>query len=375
MSNIRGFIVVSLALCLLSCGGSSGSGSPDTAGVDYVYQVPPQHSDGWVVSSLDAEAVDAIWLVDMMNLIRARGHDAYLRNILIVKNNRLVFEEYFGDTTINSLSHLQSATKSVVSAIFGIAADNGLVSSTDDALFGYFPEYQHLSDTQKQNISLGHVLSMTPGFAWNENSSPTFGSENDNIAAYQSNNYIEYVLQKDLVSTPGMEWNYNSGCPMLLAGAIKNLSGAHIDEFGDQYLFEPLGITRVNWEYQSDGLPLATGGLWMKARDSARFGQLLLDEGRWNGQRIISADWVRSSLTAHASARSGIDYGYLWWTQQRASHRLWYAAGYGGQLIILVPGRHTVIVVNANYTRDSGETGRQQNEIWSLITGYVLPAI
>ena len=216
---------------------------------------------------------------------------------------------------------------------------------------------------------------MTPGFAWNENSSPTFGSENDNIAAYQSNNYIEYVLQKDVTSTPGSEWNYNSGCPMLLAGAIKNLSGVHIDEFGLQYLFEPLGITRVNWEYQSDGLPLATGGLWMKARDSAKFGQLFLDSGLWHGQQVISADWVQRSLTAHASARNGIGYGYLWWTQQRASHRLWYAAGYGGQLIVLVPGRNSVIVVNANYTRDSDETGQRQNEIWSLVTDFILPAI
>ena len=153
MQRTANCFVAVLSLFLLSCGGGGSSGSSGTAGLDYAYQVPPQHSDGWAVSSLEAEAIDAFWLVDMMNLIPARGHDAFLRNILIVKNNKLVFEEYFNDTNINTLSHLQSATKSVVSAIFGIAADNGLVSSTDDAVFVYFPEYQHLSNTQKKRLS------------------------------------------------------------------------------------------------------------------------------------------------------------------------------------------------------------------------------
>ena len=216
---------------------------------------------------------------------------------------------------------------------------------------------------------------MTPGFDWNETSSPTFSGQNDNIAAYATNNYIEYVLQKALVAAPGSTWNYNSGCPMLLAGIIRNQTGMHIDEFGDQYLFEPLGIMDRRWEYQSDGLPLATGGLWLRARDSAKFGQLFLDGGLWNGQQVIAADWVARSLTAHAPVSGGSEYGYLWWTQQRGSHRIWYAAGYGGQIIVLVPARATTIVMNASYVRDTDIDGRRRDRVWSLLTNYVLPAI
>ena len=203
-----------------------------------------------------------------------------------VPGNKLVFEEYFGGTGRNSLSHLQSATKSIVSAIYGVAESNGLVGSAETALFGYFPEYQHLSTPEKEAIQLQHVLTMTPGFAWNEASAPTFGSENDNIAAYASNDYIGYVLSKDVVTAPGNAWNYNSGCPMLLAGIIRNQTGLHIDEFGDQHLLGPLGITDRRWEYQSDGLPLATGGLWMRGRDSAKIGQLFLDGGGVAKQRF-----------------------------------------------------------------------------------------
>lgn len=374
MKRANQYCIALLAVVGLSgCDGGGSSSNP--AAVDYVYRVPAQRSDGWLVSSLDAEDLDGQRLADMMNRISSQRHDAFLRNILIVKNNKLVFEEYFGDAGIDALSHLQSATKSIVSAIFGIAKSNGYVGSSDDSLFNYFPEYQPLSNPDKEAITLQHVLSMTPGLDWNENSTATFGAQNDNIAAYQSNNYIEYVLQKNVVSTPGTTWNYNSGCPMLLAGIIRNQTGMHIDEFGDQNLFAPLGITDLRWEYQSDGLPLATGGLWIKARDAAKIGQLFLDGGLWNGQQVIAAEWVDASLTAHASPSNDVDYGYLWWTQIRASHRIWYAAGYGGQLIVLVPDSDVTIVINANYTRDTDVTSQRQSDIWYLLTNFILTSI
>lgn len=366
-------IVVIAGLVLSGCGG--GSGDPAAAPFQYTYRMPEALSDGWAVDTLAAEGVDNDALARMMGTIHDRDHDSFLRNILIVRNNKLVFEEYFGDAGRDGLSHLQSATKSIVASIFGIAVYDGLVGSLDDPLFDYFPEYAHLRSAAKDAIRIRHVMSMTPGFDWNENSAPTFGTENDNIAAYRSNNYIEYVLQKDLATTPGAQWNYNSGCPMILAGIIRNRSGVHIDAYADDRFFGPLGITARRWEYQADGLPLATGGLWLRARDAAKIGQVFLDGGRWQGQQVIPESWVNDSLTVHVSVDSARAYGYLWWTQQRASHRLWYAAGYGGQLIVLVPASAAVIIVNANYSRDTDETGRRQASIWRLLDNYILPAL
>ncbi|MDX1507955.1 MAG: serine hydrolase, partial [Woeseiaceae bacterium] len=366
-----------LGLVLAGCGGGGGGGSaaPPSTATPYQYVMPAQLNDGWAVENATAEGVDVARLGSMMNAIRQNGQDGYLRNILVVRNNKLVFEEYFADGGRDSLSHMQSATKSIVAAIFGIAVSEGYVASLDDSLFGYFPEYAQYASAEKDAVRVRHVLSMTPGFAWNENSAPTFGTENDNIAAYRSNNYIGYLLQKDLVTTPGAAWNYNSGCPMLLAGIIRNQSGVHLDDFAEQRFFGAMGISRLRWEYQADGLPLATGGLWLRGRDAAKIGQLFLDGGSWQGQQVVPADWVEQSLTQVISPGSGRGYGFLWWTQQRSGRRIWYAAGYGGQLIVLVPSESAIIITNANYVRDGAENNRRQAAIWNLLDSYILPAL
>ena len=137
---------------------------------------------------------------------------------------------------------------------------------------------------------------MTPGLAWNELSSPLFSSGNDNIYGQESGDYIGHLLGKDLVTEPGSTWKYNSGCAMLLAGNIKNTTGIHIDEFGETYLFDPLGIEHYRWEYQADGLPLAMGGFWMRPRDMAKIGELFLKGGTLKDERIISEAWIRAYI-------------------------------------------------------------------------------
>jgi CubicO group peptidase (beta-lactamase class C family) len=216
---------------------------------------------------------------------------------------------------------------------------------------------------------------MTPGFEWNEISTTVNAAENDNIVAHRSNNYIEYLLQKDIVTDPGTAWYYNSGCPMLLAGIVHNQAGIHIDEFAAQYLFGPMGIQSLRWEYQLDGLPLATGGLWMRARDSAKFGQLFLDGGTWDGQQLIPESWVTASWTGHSPQDPGEEYGYLWWMREHEQHQFWFASGYGGQLIVMVPDEEIVIVINADYSTDPNETGQRTANTWNLLRQYLLGSI
>ena len=365
-----------VAPALSSCGGSGEGEKPSpTVPYSYAYAVPVDDGDGWAAANAGDEGLNVSLLESMMSFIHNAGQDEYLRNILIIRNNRLVFEEYFQGVQKNSLSHLQSATKSVVSAIFGIAVANGSVGSVGDALFDYFPEYQHLNNPDKAGVTLQHVLSMTPGFDWNEISTPVNGEENDNVAGHRSNNFIEYLLKKDIVTDPGTAWYYNSGCPMLLAGIVRNQAGIHIDEFAAQYLFGPMGIQSLRWEYQSDGLPLATGGLWMRARDSAKFGQLFLDGGTWDGQQLIPESWVTASWTGYSPQDPGEEYGYLWWMREQEGHRFWFASGYGGQLIVMVPDEEIVLVINADYSSDPNETGRRTANTWNLLRQYLLRSI
>jgi len=348
----------------------------------YTYQIPEQLNDNWQVSSLESQDIDQYQLEDMINFIYDYNLNYSVKDIIIIKNGYLVFEEYFGTTTRETLVHLQSATKSITSAIFGIAIDQGHIGSVDESVFSYFPEYSDFSTPQKNEILLHHVLTMTTGLAWNELSTSTFSGENDNIFGQECGDYIGHLLGKDLVTEPGGTWNYNGGCAMLLAGIIRNTTGIHIDEFGKEYFFDPLGIEHYRWEYQQDGLPLALGGFWMRPRDMAKIGELFLRGGLYDDERIISEDWIRASFTDHTSINDDWDYGYQWWTGQANSSigagfepRLWYASGYGGQMIIVMKEINAVIVMNGVYSNNVERTNKTVGTIWRLLRSYILPSI
>jgi len=348
----------------------------------YTYKVPEQLDDKWQVSSLESEGINQSLLEDMVNYIYDHLLYTSLRDIIIIKNGKLVFEEYFTGNSVETPVHLQSATKSITSAIFGIAIDQGLVGSVDEKVYSYFPEYADSSDNQKDRILIRHILTMTPGLEWNETSTSLFSQENDNIFGQNSGDYIGHLLGKSLVTEPGSTWNYNSGCAMILAGIIKKTAGIHIDEFGKKYLFYPLGIENYWWEYQDDGLPIAMGGFWMKPRDMAKIGDLFLQGGIFDDERIISESWIRASFTEHTTISDDWNYGYQWWTGQSNSsigedfkNRLWFATGYGGQLIIVIKESNVVIVVNGVYYRDADKTNKTEDNIWYLLRNYILPSL
>lgn len=348
----------------------------------YAYQVPEQVDDNWQVSQLETEGINQGFLEDMMNYIYDRDLYYTVKDILIIKNGKLVFEEYFGMTNRQTLVHLQSATKSISSAIFGIALDQGFVESVDENVYDYFPEYLDSINGQKNDILLHHILTMTPGLEWNELSTRLFSNQNDNILGQRSGDYIGHLLEKDLVAKPGSIWNYNSGCAMVLAGIIKKTTGIHIDEFGSEHLFDPLGIEHYRWEYQQDGLPLAMGGFWMQPRDMAKIGELFLRGGVTDDERLISETWIEASFTEYATINDDWNYGYQWWTGQdnfpigeALIDRVWFASGYGGQLILVIQDSNAVIVMNGAYYTDTDRTGKTESTIWHLLRNYIFPSL
>lgn len=370
--------IVIFFVALISC--STEEDPP--AKHSYTYQVPEQLDDNWQVSNLESEGINQYLLEDMMNYIQDHRLYALVKDIIIVKNGKLVFEEYFGENTMETLVHLQSATKSVTSAIFGIAIDQGHVGSVDENVYSYFPEYADSSDSEKNEICLQHILTMTPGLEWNEISSSLFSDENDNIFGQNSGDYIGHLLGKSLVTEPGSTWNYNSGCAMVLAGIIKKTAGIHIDDFGEKYLFNPLGIENYRWEYQQDGLPIAMGGFWMRPRDMAKIGELFLRGGVSGGERIISETWITASYTEHSVINEDWSYGYQWWTGQANSsigkdfkNKLWFASGYGGQLIIVIQESSVVIVLNGEYFKDVDRTNKTEDYIWHLLRNFIFPSL
>ncbi len=336
---------------------------------------PEQLDDGWQISTLNEENVDINKIENVLALIEAENYD-YLRSILIVKNGKLIFEKYFIGDSAKTLFHTQSATKSIASVLIGLAIDRGLIGSVNDPVFMFFPEYDYLRNQSNNEITLQNVLTMTPGFEWNEVSTSVTSQENDNIIGHYSN-YIRHLLSKPVIHTPGTFWYYNSGCAILAGGVIKNLAGMQPEEYARRFLFEPLSITNWFWPGlpATDGLTGTHGALYLSARDMAKIGQLYLNGGIWNGNQIISEEWVHESTQTYINIWGDVGYGYLWWTRNIASNNTFYADGFGGQQIVVIPDEEMVVVTTATYDHlfemETNAHSHQREQIWEIIERIV----
>ena len=336
------FIVISVLVC-------SKKNTTEPTQV-YTYRVPEELDDGWAVSSLDDEGIDTGLIEKLTGQIMS-GQFRGIHSLLIVKNGALVHEAYFEDYTSNSLQTIYSITKSVSSALTGIAIDRGMINSVEDTVLSFFPQY-NIPDQEKHDINLHHILTLTSGLAWDEKTYPYSDSRNTETQMVATDDWMKFVLERPLQSIPGTEWVYNTGSVHLLSGIIRHVSGIHTDTFTEQVLFEPLGIESYEWNKDPQGHPCTGGtlqGLRLRLRDTAKFGYLFLNEGKWHGQQVVPETWVEKSLQKHVTLEPNRSFGYLWWTGsftvngREIPH--FFAAGYGGQTIHIVPELDLMIVI------------------------------
>jgi CubicO group peptidase (beta-lactamase class C family) len=314
----------------------------------------------WRISSPQEQQLNKKALKRLLKRIRNNTIGG-IDSLLIARNGYLVTEEYFHGWGPDDLHTLQSDSKSVTSLLIGIALQQGKISAIDQTVLSFFPEYPKIrnADERKSAITLRDLLTMRTGLDWRED--PYEGSP-----LFQLNNcrcdWLKFVLDWPMRETPGTRFEYNSGGVILLAGVIRNATNIPTDTFAQRYLFDPLGITQVRWYYgEPDNLPHTGGGLNLRPRDMAKIGYLMLRNGRWEKQQIVSADWVRES-TSHAVtfprtfAGRPVDYGYLWWllslSGEAGGHDrdadIYAAAGAQGQWIFIIPKYDMVVVSTGN---------------------------
>ncbi len=245
---------------------------------------------------------------------------------------------------------MQSVSKSVTSALIGIAIERGEIASVDVPVIPNFSAFRLAPDPRRDRIRLWDVLTMTTGINWDE-SSTTYTDPRNNAAQMEgSRDWIQYVLDQPMSAEPGAVFVYNSGATELLSYLIKKTTGKEADDYAKEHLFDPLGI-HYAWKRTPLGLADTEGGLYLAPRDLAKFGYLYLHEGVWNGKQIVPATWV------HQSTRWSIDthwrypgYGFQWWglsRQGKETYEAYAAIGYGGQYLIVIPRLDLIAVFTA----------------------------
>lgn len=265
-------------------------------------------------------------------------------SILIVKNGYIVFEEYFNlEYNQNTLHRIFSCTKSVLSALIGIAIDKGYIESVEQKILDFFPNQTFAnSDPRKENIKIGHLLTMTSGLDWQE-LNIAYDNPNNNFAQLvNSTNWVQYILDRPMVANPGEIWNYNTGDFHLLSALLHNAAGLPAGDFAINYLAAPMGIVDAFWETDPQGINFGGSGLELTPRSMAKFGFLFLNNGTWDGQQLVPKDWVGSSTSSYSSTDVTTDYCQGWW--RKPNLNTYYALGYAGQFIFVVPQYDLVVV-------------------------------
>ncbi|MHA1960248.1 MAG: serine hydrolase domain-containing protein [Candidatus Thorarchaeota archaeon] len=263
--------------------------------------------------------------------------------IVVVRHGFIVLEQYYSFYDENTTSNIFSCTKSFTSTLVGLAIENGFIDNVSQKVLDFFPNrtIENL-DSWKESLTIEDLLTMQAGFDWDDNSNSGMSEYNNMLV---SDNWVQFVLDRQMALAPGTIFNYNSGASHLLSTIVQNATGMNGEDFAEEYLLNPLGISRFTWREDPHGINIGGNTIQMTARDMARFGYLFLREGRWNGEQVLSSDWVSEATRTHTSVGVGTTYGYQWWISEgRGSYS---ARGYSGQFIFVVPEHDLVVVFKA----------------------------
>ena len=346
-----------------------------------------QTEEGIQFASLFDARLDSAIINKIDTAIR-NGTYPNIHSLLIVRNNKLVYEKYWPGKdqswgrdlgsvvhAKDSLHDIRSISKSIVSACIGIAISQGKIKSVHQRVFEFFPEYARQDTGLKSSLTIEHLLSMSSGLVWNEDV-PYDNPENSEIRMTLSPNQVEYVLSQPMEAPPGKIWKYNGGTTQLLAAIIEKTTGKKIDRFASEYLFQPLGITTFQWmKYPRADLPAAASGLRLRSRDLLKFGLLYYNHDMWMNKQIIPGKWVDESFQSHVSRPGGGSYGYQFWLWQdtinRAPSPMVACVGNGDQRIFFDKTHDLIVVITAgNYNN-----WKIAKNSYALMKDYIYPAL
>jgi CubicO group peptidase (beta-lactamase class C family) len=314
--------------------------------------------DGWNVVQPEEVGMDPDLVEGMFAEINQLGLN--LDGVVVIHQGKIVAERYYPIYTQDTLHESYSITKSVISALVGIALHEGCINSLQDPALDYFPEFGISDqDRQKLEITVHHLLTMSSGLAF---------SQDDMVS---SPDWVGYTLYQPLEHTPGTFFFYSNGGPQILSAIIEKSCGMDTLTFAQEKLFDPLGITEFHWQKATGGYLNGSWGLALTPRDLAKIGYLYLKDGIWEGEQILPAGWVEASTERYFQIPEPLEpwdlyYGYLWWLHGDGPYA---AHGFKGQFIYIVPDKDLVVVFTADIPDEEFVLPQQ------LIRDFLIPAV
>jgi CubicO group peptidase (beta-lactamase class C family) len=329
--------------------------SPSIASTDYY------PTEGWRMSTPEEQGINSKMLADMMTSIQKMSY--HIDSVSIVRNGYMVVDAYFYPFKKDQKHIIHSCTKSIMSALIGIAIDKGYIKKIDQPIVEIFSDREILNLNElKKSITLENLLTMASGLKCRDSYLYGWVGIQEMKA---SNDWAQYVLDLPMAEAPGEKFEYCNGVSYLLSVIIQQSTNMKTLEFANKNLFGPLGITDVRWQTSPQGIDIGWGEMWLKAHDMAKIGWLYLNKGRWENKQIVPTAWVEQSTRGHIDATLFDQYGYQWWI---ASAGFYMAVGYAGQFIFVVPDKNMVAVFTSHMP------GADFSIPKKLLTEYIIPA-
>jgi len=337
--------------------------------VDYT----PLSGDDWDLSTPEDQGLDP-------RLAEELYHNAAeletLYGLLVVKNGHLIAEDYFNGGAVGRKTLLQSASKSYISALVGIALNQGCLSSVEQKMVEFFPEVaDKVTDPRKREVTIRQMLQMRSGY-------PDEETDEAYLEALYWGVYPPLIEEFPLVNEPDAAFNYSNVTYSWLAILLERACGPDLKAFARQYLFEPMETEVGDWLKDREGNYIGSGGIHVTARDAAKFGLLYQRDGAYKGEQVVPISWVHDSLQTYSDhardygwgfAFKDLGYGYGWWTARAGEHHFSFAWGHGGQLIVLLDELDMVIVTTADpfFGQHDGGSWKHEKATINLVGEFI----
>lgn len=291
-----------------------------------------------------------------------------VQSLIIQKNDKIIHETYNGSIDGNDPTNIKSASKSIISLLIGIAIDKGFIESVDQSIGDFFPEYfEQNPDSVKAAITIRNLLTMRSGL------------ETTSFRNYgrwvMSNNWVEFTLDMPFVDEPGEQMVYSTGTSHLLSVILTKATDMSTRSFANEYLFEPMDIQIGGWDRDPQGYYMGGNNLAVSPLDLLKIGTMMMDVGEYNGQQIVSKEWVLESVQIYTRSNyNPYNYGYMWWRRPVGRYQLFFAWGNGGQYIMILPELEAVISITSDLGRSNGSR-RYQDRIFDFLRETIIPFI